>query len=140
MNESDNIPQVKLALAEFKVNFDLAIGKAAEEISKQLAGDAMRQIKDDRKNVPYPAVSGQPPLNVSGDLRRSIKGESRRKGFGVYEAEVGAYMVYARAVELGGAPTWTRGQKFPYLQPALEQFKQTDKIRRILTKYIRRIP
>ena len=116
MSEMDNIPQVKLALAELKVQFDLAIGRAADEISKQLAGTAMRQIKGDRKSVGYPAVSGKPPMNVTGNLRRSIRGESRRKGFGIYEAEAGAYMVYARAVELGGAPTWLNGQKFPYMQ------------------------
>lgn len=140
MSEADNIPQVKAALAEFKLNFDLAIGKAADEISKQLAGTAQRQIKGDRKTVGYPATSGKPPMNVSGDLRRSIKGNSKRKGFGVYEAEAGAYMVYARAVELGGAPTWTQGQKFPYMKPALEQFKQTNIIQRTIAKHIRRIP
>lgn len=136
---SDNLPQVKAALEEYQARFDMAIGQAAEEISKQLAGDAQRQIKDDRKNKPYPAVSGQPPMNVTGNLRRSIKGSSHRIGFGLYEAQAGAYMVYARAVELGGAPTWTRGQHFPYMQPALEQFKQSGKIRGILIKYLRRI-
>lgn len=140
MSEADNIPQVKLALAQFKLQFDMAMGKAADEISKQLAGTAMRQIEGDRQNVPYPAVSGKPPMNVSGDLRRSIRGQSKRLGFGIYEAEAGAYMVYARAVELGGAPTWTNGQHFPYMQPALEQFRQTDIIRRTIAKYIRRIP
>jgi hypothetical protein len=139
MSEMDNIPQVKAALAQFKLEFDSAMGKAADEISKQLAGTAMRQIQDDRKNVPYPAVSGKPPMNVSGDLRRSIRGQSTRKGFGVYQAEAGAYMVYARAVEFGGAPTWTNGQNFPYMRPALEQFKQTDIIRRTIAKNLRRI-
>jgi hypothetical protein len=139
MREMDNLPEVKAALKEFQLQFDLAIGKAAEEISNQLAGDAQRQIKGDRKNVPYPAVSGKPPMNVSGKLRANIKGHSNRVGFGVYEAVASSYMNYARAVEMGGAPTWTKGQHFPYMQPALEQFKQSDKIRRILIKYLRRI-
>lgn len=139
MSVADNIPQVKFALQEFKLQFDSAMGRAADEISKQLAGTAMRQIKGDRKNVPYPATSGQPPMNVSGDLRRSIRGQSRRKGFGIYEAEAGAYMVYARAVEFGGAPTWRNGQNFPYMRPALEQFRNTDIIRRTIAKYIRSI-
>lgn len=139
MSEADNIPQVKAALQAFQLQFDAAVAKAADEISKQLAGDAQRQIKGDRRNVPYPAVSGQPPMNVTGNLRRSIKGQSKRRGFGIYVAEAGAYMVYARAVELGGAPTWRNGQHFPYLSPALEQFKQTNKVQRILIKYLRRL-
>jgi len=117
---------------------DVALGSAAAEIGQQLAGTAMRQIVGDRANVPYPAVSGKPPMNVSGDLRRNIKGSSGRLGFGVYYAEAGSYMVYARAVELGGAPTWTNGQHFPYMQPALEQFRRTNIVQQIIAKYMRR--
>jgi hypothetical protein len=137
MNESDNLSQVEAALETYKVRFEVAIGLAADEISKQLAGTAMRQIQGSRKSVGYPATSGKPPMNVTGNLRRSIKGKSSRIGFGIYTAEAGAYMVYARAVELGGAPTWTKGQKFPYMQPALEQFRRSDIIQRILAKHLR---
>lgn len=138
MSESDNLPEVIAAIKAVQARMEQQVGLAAEEVSKALEGYAKRQIKGDRKNKPYPAISGKPPMNVTGNLRRSIKGESRRKGFGIYTAEVGAYMVYARAVELGGAPTWTRGQKFPYLQPALEQFKRTRLIQTILIKHLRR--
>ena len=138
MSESDNLPQVVAALKAYEMRVDVLLGSAAEEIGQQLAGTAMRQIQGDRKNAPYPAVSGKPPMNVTGNLRRSIKGSSSRLGFGIYQAQAGAYMVYARAVELGGAPTWTNGQHFPYMQPALEQFRRTDIIQRIIAKYIRR--
>jgi hypothetical protein len=138
MKESDNLSQVEAALQEYKARFEIAIGSAANEISKQLAGTAMKQIEGDRKSVGYPATSGKPPMNVTGNLRRSIKGTSSRLGFGIYTAEAGAYMVYARAVELGGAPTWTQGQHFPYMQPALEQFRRSDIIQRILVKHLRR--
>jgi hypothetical protein len=138
MKESDNLPQVEASLEAYKARFEIAIGLAADEISKQLAGTAMRQIQGDRKSTGYPATSGKPPMNVTGNLRRSIKGTSSRIGFGIYTAEAGAYMVYARAVELGGAPTWTQGQKFPYMQPALEQFRRSDIIQRILAKHLRR--
>jgi hypothetical protein len=138
MSESDNLPQVLAGLRLEMAQLDIAFGTAADEISQALVGAAQRQIKGDRKNKPYPATPGAPPMNVTGNLRRSIKGKSTRNGFGIYTAEAGAYMVYARAVEFGGAPTWTRGQRFPYMQPALEVFKRTNLIRTILIKHLRR--
>lgn len=137
MSESDNLPEVLAAMNAKIARMDAQIGAAATEISQALVGAAQRQIKGDRKNQPYPAISGKPPMNVSGKLRANIKGSTSRTGFGIYTAEAGAYMVYARAVELGGAPTWTKGQHFPFMQPALEQFKRTNIIRRILIKHLR---
>ena len=69
------------------------------------------------------ATSGQPPMNRTGNLRRSIRGEKYNVGFAKYEAIVGPTMIYGRAVELGGAPTWTKGQKFPYMSPAYAKFR-----------------
>ena len=138
MSESDNLPQVVAAIKAYEMRVDILLGSAAAEIGQQLAGAAMRQIQGDRKSVGYPAVSGQQPMNYTGNLRRSIKGSSSRLGFGIYTAQAGAYMVYARAVEFGGAPTWTNGQHFPYMEPALEQFKRTNTIQRIIAKYMRR--
>ena len=69
------------------------------------------------------ATSGQPPMNRTGNLRRSIRGEKYDVGFAKYEAIVGPTMIYGRAVELGGAPTWTKGQKFPYMSPAYAKFR-----------------
>ena len=137
MSESDNLPEVLAGVNAQLARFDLQVGAAAREISQALVGAAMKQIKGDRKNKPYPAVTGRPPMNVTGNLRRSIRGRTTRSGFGIYTAEAGAYMKYARAVEFGGAPTWTRGQHFPYMQPALEQFKRTNLIRMILIKHTR---
>jgi hypothetical protein len=138
MSESDNLPEVVAAIKAYEMRADIALGSAAAEIGQQLAGTAMRQIQGDRKQVGYPAVSGKPPMNVTGNLRRSIRGSSSRLGFGVYQAEAGAYMVYARAVEMGGAPTWTNGQHFPYMEPALEQFKRINIVQRIIAKHMRR--
>jgi hypothetical protein len=138
MSVSDNLPQVVAAIKAYEMRVDVLLGSAAAEIGQQLAGTAMRQIQGDRKSVGYPAVSGKPPMNYTGNLRRSIKGSSSRLGFGIYTAQAGAYMVYARAVEFGGAPTWTNGQHFPYMEPALEQFKRTNTIQRIIAKYMRR--
>ena len=69
------------------------------------------------------ATSGQPPMNRTGNLRRSIRGEKYNIGFAKYEAIVGPTIIYGRAVEMGGAPTWTRGQKFPYMSPAYAKFR-----------------
>ena len=69
------------------------------------------------------AVSGKPPMNRTGNLRRSIRGEKYNIGFAKYEAIVGPTMIYGRAVEMGGAPTWTKGQKFPYMSPAYAKFR-----------------
>ena len=69
------------------------------------------------------AISGKPPMNRTGNLRRSIRGEKYNVGFAKYEAIVGPTMIYGRAVEMGGAPTWTRGQKFPYMSPAYAKFR-----------------
>ncbi len=134
----DNLPEVLAALRATQVQMDVMLGAAAAEIGQALAGTAMRQIQGDRKSVGYPAVSGKPPMNYTGNLRRNIKGSSGRLGFGMYYAQAGSYMVYARAVELGGAPTWTNGQHFPYMQPALEQFRRSTIIQRIIAKHLRR--
>ncbi len=69
------------------------------------------------------ATSGKPPMNRTGNLRRSIRGEKYDVGFAKYNAIVGPTMIYGRAVEMGGAPTWTRGQKFPYMSPAYAKFR-----------------
>ena len=69
------------------------------------------------------ATSGKPPMNRTGNLRRSIRGEKYDIGFAKYAAIVGPTMIYGRVVELGGAPTWTKGQKFPYMSPAYAKFR-----------------
>jgi len=70
------------------------------------------------------AISGQPPMNRTGNLRRSITGAKAREGFAKYSATVGPTMVYSRAVELGGAPNWHNGENFPYMKPALQKFQR----------------
>jgi hypothetical protein len=72
------------------------------------------------------------PNVMTGNLRRSIYSQTKI-GFGNgYVAEVGASMVYARAVELG-LPEWKSGVKYPYLAPAAESLKQSGKLNRTFT-------
>jgi hypothetical protein len=50
----------------------------------------------------------------------------------VYVAEVGASMVYARAVEMG-LPEWKSGVKYPYMVPAVDSLKQSGALNRTFT-------
>jgi hypothetical protein len=82
-----------------------------------------------RRPVGQRATAGRPPMNRTGNLRRSIRGEKINKGFGKYEAIVGPTIVYGRAVELGGEfspPSWkgtTAVKGFPYMAPAFKKFQ-----------------
>jgi hypothetical protein len=49
------------------------------------------------------AEPGKPPQNRTGNLRRSIKGERTREGFGSYSAVAWPTIIYGRRVEPGGA-------------------------------------
>jgi len=138
MSESDNLPQVEAALKAYVQKVDVATGAAAEEISLQMEGAGKREIKSVRPKG-QKAVTGLPPMNRTGNLRRSIRGQSVRQGLGIYSAVVGADMVYARAVEVGNPynpPTWTKGERFPYLEPAVMKFVKTGAIQRILSRRI----
>lgn len=90
------------------------------------------QVKRGKKIYDYEidrAIPGQPPKNRTGNLRRSIKGQKYRKGFGDYRAIVGPTIVYGRAVEVANEyapPTWsgdTRAKGFPYMKPAYKKFR-----------------
>lgn len=135
---SDNLPEVEQALLAYQKRFDERIGAAAREISLKLEGLAKREIKG-RRPKGQKAVTGMPPMNRTGDLRRSIMSTTERKGFGKYEAIVGAEMVYARAVEVGAPynpPTWMNGERFPFLQPALEKAIKSKVLEKTLQKYL----
>lgn len=75
------------------------------------------------------ATSGIPPMNRTGNLRRSIRGEKFRQGFASYSAIVGPTIIYGRAVEIGGqwAPRSWKGTSamtgFPYMKPAYVKFR-----------------
>lgn len=133
-----NLPEVQAAWAAHEKKVDLAIAQAAVEISLRLEGMAKRNIKGKRPEG-QKAVSGQPPMNRTGNLRRSIAGTTGRKGFGSYVSVVGAYMEYARAVEMGAPynpPTWRNGEHFPFLDPAVKTFTNSNMMNRILMKHL----
>ena len=123
-----------------RTNFDI-VRKSLAKAQKEIAGGAeacrdemmsaaiqlsKEQIKG-RRPQGQRATPGQPPMNRTGNLRRSIRGEKRTVGFAKYTAIVGPTIVYGRAVELGGefAPRSWKGTSamsgFPYMRPGYEQ-------------------
>ena len=76
-----------------------------------------------------------PPMNRTGDLRRSIRGEKFNQGFANYSAIVGPTIIYGRRVELGGG-NWRPGVRFPYMEPAYQMYR-TAVHQQIINKYFR---
>jgi len=141
MSESDNIPEVLAAIKGMEKRIDLKVASATTEISMRLEGAAKRMIKGERPKGEK-AVSGFPPMNRTGNLRRSIAGTMMRVGFGHYQAVVGAYAEYARAVEMGdpyNPPTWRNGENFPFLRPAVDSILQQGVVGKVLQKHLRSI-
>jgi hypothetical protein len=85
--------------------------------------------------TPKNHVGGSGPNTVTGNLKRSIK-TTFTVGLGVYTAEVGPTMIYARQVEKGGGK-WPAGVKYPYLEPAALMLLRSGKINRIFATAVR---
>lgn len=126
-----NLRQVREALQKASANVDEGARNARDEMMASLIQLAKEEIKGKRP-AGQKATAGQPPMNRSGFLRKSIRGEkfARKKGFGTeYSAIVGPTIAYGRAVELGGAyapDSWqgTSAMKgFPYMKPAYAKFR-----------------
>ena len=85
--------------------------------------------------TPPKHVGGSGPNTVTGNLKRSIK-TTYRVGLGVYTAEVGPTMIYARQVEKGGGK-WPPGVKYPYLEPAALSLLRSGKLTRIFSTAVK---
>ena len=119
---TSNLKLVKEATKKAGKSIDDGARATRDEMMTTLIQLAKAEIVG-RRPKGQRATSGQPPMNRTGNLRRSIRGEKYNIGFAKYEAIVGPTMIYGRAVEMGGAPTWTKGQKFPYMSPAYAKFR-----------------
>jgi len=123
-----NLKQVRQALEKAGANMDEGARNARDEMMLALIQLSKEEIKG-RRPEGQKATSGIPPMNRSGNLRRSIRGEKFRKGFASYSAIVGPTIVYGRAVEIGGqwAPRSWKGTSamagFPYMKPAFIKFR-----------------
>jgi hypothetical protein len=113
------------------VEIDSGTKAARDEMMARLIQLAKEEIKGERKFTTGPrggkvwdkATPDAPPMNRSGDLRRSIDGVKSQLGFAHYYAMVGPQTVYARRLELGGGK-WPAGLKFPYMEPAFIKFQE----------------
>lgn len=133
-----NLNLVRKSVDKFTANIDLSTRMARDEMMAALIQLSKEEIKG-RRPEGQKAWTGtpQPPMNRTGDLRRSIKGEKFRQGFASYTAIVGPTIIYGRRVELGGG-NWPAGVRFPYMEPAYEKFR-TSVLPQIQAKYFRRM-
>jgi len=140
---TSNLKLVRSALEKAGANMDKGAMAARDEMMLTLIQLSKEQIEGRRGKsggVWDKATSGQPPMNRTGNLRRSIRGEKFRKGFASYSAIVGPTIIYGRAVELGGrwAPNSWRGTSamagFPYMKPAFMKFRAVAPV--IIAKHI----
>jgi phage gpG-like protein len=141
---NSNLKLVRNSVTKATANIDVAARMARDEmmaaliqLSKELIAGARPYTKGPRGGRVYEkATPGEPPMNRTGDLRRSIRGEKAKAGFGNYVAIVGPTIEYGRRVELGGG-NWPAGTRFPYMEPAYAQFR-SQVAPAITAKYFRR--
>ena len=127
-----NLKQVRQAVEKAGKSIDKSAEACRDEMMTtliQLSKETITGKRGKTNGVWDKATAGQPPMNRTGNLRRSIRGQKINKGFGKYEAIVGPTIIYGRAVELGGkyAPRSWKGTSamdgFPYMNPAFQKFK-----------------
>ena len=121
-----NLNLVRNAVTKATKSLDDGARNARDEMAMALTQLAKEEIKGKRgktNGVWDKATSGQPPMNRTGNLRRSIRAEKHKEGFAKYSAIVGPTIIYGRVVELGGNPHWAAGTKFPYMAPAFKKFR-----------------
>lgn len=127
-----NLKQVRQAVEKAGKSIDKGAEACRDEMMTtliQLSKETITGRRGKTNGVWDKATAGQPPMNRTGNLRRSIRGQKFKKGFAQYEAIVGPTIIYGRAVELGGqyAPRSWKGTSamdgFPYMKPAFQKFK-----------------
>ena len=136
----NNLRLVKQVWTKETKSLDIKARLMRDEMMAALIQLSKEQIvgKRPKENGRYTkAISGLPPMNRTGDLRRSITGEKFNVGFANYSAIVGPTVVYGRRVELGGG-NWRPGTMFPYMAPAYVRFR-TMVLPQITNKYFRRL-
>lgn len=125
---TSNLKLVRQSLTAMENNIGKGAQNARDEMMVTLIQLSKEEIKG-RRPEGQKATAGQPPMNRTGNLRRSIRGEKRTVGFAKYTAIVGPTIIYGRAVELGGefSPRSWKGttavKGFPYMAPAFKKFQ-----------------
>ena len=135
----NNLRLVKQVWTKETKSLDIRARLMRDEMMAALIQLSKEQIEGKRPKINgryTKAVSGLPPMNRTGDLRRSIRGEKFNVGFANYSAIVGPTIIYGRRVEMGGG-NWRAGTMFPYMAPAYAKFR-TMVLPQITNKYFRR--
>ena len=135
----NNLRLVKQVWTKETKSLDIRARLMRDEMMAALIQLSKEEIKGKRPKVNgryTKAISGLPPMNRTGDLRRSIRGEKFNVGFANYSAIVGPTIIYGRRVEMGGG-NWRAGTMFPYMAPAYAKFR-TMVLPQITNKYFRR--
>ena len=140
---ASNLKLVRKAVDKQVKSVDVATRMARDEMMAALIQLSKEQIEGARPYTVGPqggrryekATPGLPPMNRTGNLRRSITGEKFRIGFANYSAVVGPTIEYGRRVELGGG-NWKAGVRFPYMEPAYVKFR-TVIVPQVTAKYFR---
>lgn len=135
----NNVGHVMKQVTGTQHNIERATIAMRNEMAMLLTQLAKEEIKGKRQPGEV-ATIGEPPKNRTGNLRRSIKAEKHREGFGTYVAIVGPTVIYGRSLEIGGKyapPTWRNDNKYPFMQPAFRKFKREAQA--IIRKHMRRI-
>lgn len=132
------IDRVLSDLKALQVKTDAAVNVATRSVAAEATRVAKMEIKGHHDaGTKTPSAIGTPPTNVSGNLRRSIKSDTVRVGFGTYKAIVGPTAVYGRAVELG-APNWPSGVAYPYMKPAADKLLREGRVYAIYLAALRK--
>ena len=137
---NNNLRLVRDSVTAFQRSLDEGARGARDEMMTALIQLTQEEIKGER---PYEQVGkgvkgrrytqatpGEPPMNRTGRLRRSIHGEKFNMGFAKYEAIVGPGVIYGRTLEVGFA----NGNKYPYMAPAFRKFQSVAPM--IIRKHI----
>lgn len=141
---NSNLRLVRTQVSKVAASVDVSARMARDEMMAALIQLSKEQIEGARPYTLGPrggkvyekATPGQPPMNRTGNLRRSIRGEKFNIGFANYAAVVGPTIEYGRRVELGGG-NWPAGVRFPYMEPAFQKFRSVI-VPQITAKYFRR--
>lgn len=141
---TSNLKLVRKGVDKIGADINTSARMARDEMMAALIQLSKEQIEGKRPYTKGPrggrqyqkATPNQPPMNRTGDLRRSIRGEKFNVGYANYTAIVGPTIEYGRRVELGGGD-WPAGLRFPYMEPAYQKFR-TMIVPQVQTKFFRR--
>lgn len=110
------------------------VNMVTAEARKEVVGaKGLTKYEKHKRGTPTPSPPGEPPAQVSMDLRRSVRAFPAVKiGHGKYSGYVEPVMPYARYQELGTATMPAR----PFMRPAKDRMMENHKALRIFRRVL----